>query len=54
MPNYVEKNVRYVHFAEKCSNMRNMQQSHICIKPTCLVHIHFCLYTGSYVFDMSD
>ena len=39
MPFSVGKNMRYVHFAEiceKCSNMRNMRQSHIRVKLTWL------------------
>ena len=35
----MQKNVRYAHFAEiyeKCGNVRNMRQSHIRIKLTCL------------------
>ena len=38
MPIYAE-NMRYEHFAEiceKCGNMRNMRQSHIRVKMTCL------------------
>jgi len=37
--NLCGKNMQYTHFAEtgeKCGNMRNMQQSHIRIKLTCL------------------
>jgi len=40
MPIYAQKNTRYAHFTEtceKCGNKRNMQQSHIRTKLTCLV-----------------
>jgi len=39
--NLCGKNMRYAHFAEiceKCGNMRNMRQSHIRIKLTCLAN----------------
>jgi len=42
MPIYVEKNMRYMHFAEiceKCGNIQNMWQSHIRIKLTCLTNV---------------
>jgi len=40
--NLCGENVRYVHFAElceKCGSMRNVQQSHIRIKLTCLMRV---------------
>ena len=42
MPIYVEKNMRYAHSAEICINMRNMGQSHICVKLTCLTMLQHC------------
>jgi len=42
MPTYAEKNMRYIRtigllkYANKCGNKRNMWQSHICTKLTCL------------------
>ena len=45
MPIYAEKYAIYAHFAEiceKCGNKRNMRQSHICIKLTCLAE--YALY----------
>jgi len=34
--NLCGKDMPYAHFAEICGNLRNMRQSHICIKLTCL------------------
>jgi len=38
---FLRQNMRYVHFAEmrnECGSMRNMRQSRICMKLTCLVN----------------